>query len=132
MRTDELRYSGSRYGTDPDHMPSSHRRYVEWSPKRFQRWGATIGPYTEGLIIAILANRPHPEQGFRTCLGVLKLYRAIPTMQAEAVSTRAVEIGWLTCKSISALISTYKATRHSAEPAAVGEHANRRGKAYFH
>jgi len=128
----QRRYGGSRYGTDPDHMPSSHRRYAEWSPARFQRWGASIGPQTEGLIIAILASRPHPEQGFRTCLGVLKLYRAIPTMQAEAVSARAVEIGGLTCKSISALISTYKAPRHSAEPAAVGEHANLRGKAYFH
>ncbi len=126
------RYGGSRYGTDPDHMPSSHRRYAEWSPARFQRWGASIGPQTEGLIIAILANRPHPEQGFRTCLGVLKLYQTIPTVQAEAVSARAVEIGGLTCKSISALISTYKAPRHSAEPAAVGEHANLRGKAYFH
>ena len=128
----QRRYGGSRHGTDPDHMPSSHRRYAEWSPARFQRWGASIGPQTEGLIIAILASRPHPEQGFRTCLGVLKLYRAIPTMQAEAVSARAVEIGGLTCKSISALISTYKAPRHSAEPAAVGEHANLRGKAYFH
>jgi transposase len=128
----QRRYGGSRYGTDPDHMPSSHRRYAEWSPERFQRWGATIGPHTEGLIIAILANRPHPEQGFRTCLGVLKLYRAISSMQAEAVSARAVEIGGLTCKSISALISTYKTPRHSAEPAAVGEHANLRGKTYFH
>ena len=132
IATHQRRYGGSRYGTDPDHMPSSHRRYAEWSPARFQRWGASIGPQTEGLIIAILANRPHPEQGFRTCLGVLKLYQTIPTVQAEAVSARAVEIGGLTCKSISALISTYKAPRHPAPPAAVGEHANLRGKAYFH
>jgi len=53
-----------------------------------QRWGASIEPQTEGLIIAILASRPHPEQGFRTYLGVLKLYRTIPTMQAEAVCAR--------------------------------------------
>lgn len=128
----QRRYGGARFGTNPDHMPSSHRRYAEWSPDRFRRWGASIGPQTEGLIIAILASRPHPEQGFRTCLGVLKLYRAIPTAQAEAVSARAVEIGGLTCKSINALISTYKAPRHSAEPAAVGEHANLRGRSYFH
>ena len=128
----QRRYGGSRFGTDPDHMPSSHRRYAEWSPERFRRWAASIGPHTEGLIVAILASRPHPEQGFRTCLGVLGLYRAISAAQAEAVSARAVEIGGLTCKSIGALITSYKTPRHSAEPAAVGEHANLRGPGYFH
>ena len=57
------RYGGRRHGTDPEHMPSAHRRYAEWTPKRFQHWGRTIGPSTEGLIIAILAHnldrRPH-------------------------------------------------------------------------
>lgn len=71
----QRRYGGPRYGTDPAHMPSSHRRYAEWTPERFRRWGASIGPQTEGLIVAILASRPHPEQGFRTCLGILRLYR---------------------------------------------------------
>jgi len=128
----QRRYGGARFGTNPDHMPSSHRRYAEWSPERFQRWGASIGPQTEGLMIAILSSRPHPEQGFRTCLGVLNLYREIDTQKAEAVSTRAVEIGGLNCKSITALIKTYKAPRHSDESAAVGEHANLRGPSYFH
>lgn len=128
----QRRYGGSRFGTDPDHMPSSHRRYAEWTPERFRRWGASIGPQTAGLIVAILSSRPHPEQGFRTCLGVLKLYRAISSTQAEAVSARAVEIGGLTCKSIASLIATYKAAKPSAEPAAVVEHANLRGPGYFH
>src|SRR5215211_3644508 len=70
----QRRYSGRRHGTDPDHMPSAHRRYAEWTPDRFRRWGRSIGPSTEGLVLAILANRPHPEQGFRTCLGVLRLF----------------------------------------------------------
>ena len=52
-------------------MPSSHRRYADWTPERFRRWAGSVGPQTEGLIMAILAHRPHPEQGFRTCLGVL-------------------------------------------------------------
>jgi len=62
----ERRYAGRRHGTDPDHMPSAHRRYAEWSPERFRRWARGIGPETEGLVIAILHDRPHPEQGFRT------------------------------------------------------------------
>ena len=128
----QRRYGGPRFGTDPDHMPSSHRRYAEWTPDRFRRWGASIGPETEGLVTAILASRPHPEQGFRTCLGVLRLYRDLPRERAEAVSARAVEIGGLTCKTITALIATHKSNRHSTEPAAVMEHANLRGPGYFH
>jgi len=128
----QRRYGGPRYGTDSAHMPSAHRRYAEWTPDRFRRWGASIGPQTEGLITAILASRPHPEQGFRTCLGILRLYRDIGRERAEAVSARAVEIGGLTCKTIASLIATHKAARHSTEPAAVMEHANLRGSGYFH
>ena len=72
----ERRYMGRQHSTDPDHMPSSHRRYADWTPDRFRRWAAKIGPNTEGLIAAVLASRRHPEQGFRTCLGILKLFAA--------------------------------------------------------
>ena len=73
----QRRYMGRKHGTDPDHMPSSHRRYAEWTPERFRRWAGKIGPNTEGLISAVLASRPHPEQGFRTCLGILRSYRGL-------------------------------------------------------
>ena len=128
----QRRYGGRRYGTNPDHMPSSHRRYAEWTPERFRRWAASIGPQTEGLIVAILANRPHPEQGFRTCLGVLRLYRDLRHDHAEAVSARAIEIGGLTCKSIAALITNHKTARSTAGPGAITDHANLRGPGYFH
>lgn len=134
----QRRYGGRRHGTDPDHMPSSHRRYAEWTPERFRRWGASIGPQTEGLILAILAARPHPEQGFRTCLGVLGLYRDIEPPRAEAISARAVEIGGLNYKSIASIISLSRKAgpaawpKTSAEPAAVMDHDNLRGPGYFH
>jgi transposase len=60
------RYGGPRHGTQPEHMPSAHRRYAEWTPDRFARQARDIGPQTEALILAVLARRPHPEQGFRT------------------------------------------------------------------
>lgn len=128
----QRRYSGRRYGTNPDHMPSSHRRYAEWTPERFRRWAAAIGPQTEGLVIAILASRPHPEQGLRTCLGVLRLYRDLGRDHAEAVSARAIEIGGFTCKSIAALIANHKTTRPAAGVGAITDHANLRGPGYFH
>ncbi|MER9159328.1 hypothetical protein [Mesorhizobium sp. M0778] len=70
------RYGGPRRN-DPDHMPSSHWRYAEWTLERFRRWATSIGPQTEGLVVAVLASRPHREQGFRTCLGILRLFRDI-------------------------------------------------------
>ncbi|WP_430695002.1 Mu transposase domain-containing protein [Mesorhizobium montanum] len=127
----QRRYGGRRHGTDPDHMPSSHRRYAEWTPDRFRRWAASVGPETEGLVVAILASRPHSEQGFRTCLGVLRLFRNIPRDRADAVSA-GVEIGGLNCKSIASLIANHKAARHSTEPTAIVNHANLRGPDYFH
>lgn len=129
----QRRYSGQRHGTDPDHMPSAHRRYADWTPERFKRWARSIGPETEGLIIAILVNRPHPEQGFRTCLGVLRLYRGLEQQRAEAVSAHAVAIGALTYKSIASIIA-HKLDR-SKPPAADGlviDHQNVRGPHYFH
>jgi transposase len=127
------RYGGCRHGTDPDHMPSSHRRYAEWTPDRFRRWARTIGPDTEALIVAILANRPHPEQGFRTCLGVLRLYREIDTARVERVSAHAVAIGALTYKSVASIL-THKLDRSepTAQSTATIDHPNVRGKDYFH
>jgi transposase len=81
------------------------RRYAEWTPDRFRRWAGKIGPNTEGLIAAVLASRRHPEQGFRTCLGILRLYRGVDPARAEAVSARALEIGALACKSVASLLA---------------------------
>ena len=130
----ERRYMGRRHGTDPEHMPSSHRRYAEWTPDRFRRWAAKIGPNTEGLVVAVLAARPHPEQGFRTCLGVLKLYRGVDPARAEAVSARALEIGALNCKSVAALLTQKSgaAAAKASEPATLFDHANLRGPGYYH
>ena len=130
----QRRYGGRRHGTDPDHMPSAHRRYAEWTPERFRRWGAAIGPETEGLVIAILAHRPHPEQGFRTCLGVLRLFKDLDPARAETVAARAVAIGALTYKSIASIIATRldRTAPAAAEPQAVVTHPNLRGSDYFH
>ena len=128
------RYGGPRHGTDPEHMPSAHRRYAEWNPERFRRQARAIGPSTEGLVIAILANRPHPEQGFRTCLGVLRLFRGLAPARAEAVSARALEIGALTYKSVASILA-HNLDRRPPTPPAEGLtilHANIRGSRYFH
>ena len=129
----ERRHGGRRHGTDPDHMPSSHRRYAEWTPGRFQRWARSIGPNTEGLVIAVLSARPHPEQGFRTCLGILRLFRGLDPARAEAVSARAIAIGALTYKSLASILAhNLDRAPRQPETAAVIDHPNLRGSRYFH
>ena len=130
----QRRYGGRRHGTEPDHMPSAHRRYAEWSPERLQRWGQAIGPNTEGLILAVLANRPHPEQGFRTCLGILRLYRGLDPARAESVSARALAIGALTYRSVASILTTKldkAVTRTDPRESDLFDHPNIRGAAYF-
>jgi transposase len=129
----ERRYGGRAHGTVAEHMPPAHRHYATWSPERFRSWAASIGPNTEGLIIAILASRRHPEQGFRTCLGVLQRLRGLPRDRVETVALRAVETGLLTYKAITALIDA-KPGSAAAKPdeAPIITHPNLRGPQYFH
>jgi transposase len=130
----QRRYSGRKHGTLPEHMPSAHRRYAEWTPDRFRRWGASIGPNTEGLVTAILASRPHPEQGFRTCLGILRLFKDIEPSRAEAVADYALAIGAFTYKSLASIVANKldRSTTAAGEPQAVITHGNLRGSGYFH
>lgn len=128
----QRRYGGARrHGTLPDHMPPNHRHYAEWSPARFQCWGAQIGPETEGLVIAILARRSHPEQGFRTCMGVLQLYKALDKTRAESVSAYALAVGGLSSRSVASILSHSLDLAVSAEGDGVDSHANVRGPLYF-
>jgi hypothetical protein len=124
----QRRYIGRKHGTDPEHMPSPHRRYAEWTPDRFRHWAGKIGPKTEGLISAVLASRPHPEQGFRTCLGILRSYRGL-----DAVSARVLELGVLNCKGVAALLARKPDDSAAKEgrPAPLLDHANLRGPGYY-
>src|SRR5216684_643657 len=71
-----LRGAGrGRHTTIPEHMPSAHRRYAEWTIERIRIDAAAIGPSTAKLAALILESRPHPEQGYRACIGILRLYR---------------------------------------------------------
>jgi transposase len=127
-------YTGPRHHTQPDHMPSAHRRYAEWTPERLQRQARDIGPSTEALILAVLARRPHPEQGFRTCRGVLRLFRGIAAARAEAVSIRAIEVGALSYDSVASILK-HRLDQQASPQAADGTpllHDNIRGSRYFH
>jgi len=129
----QRRYAGPRHGTDLKHMPSAHRRYASWNPRRLQRWARSIGPTTESLVVAVLANRPHPEQGFRTCLGVLRLFRGLDRDRAEAVAAHALAINAFNYRSITSILTNNLDRSQPTQPptSAILEHSNLRGRTYF-
>lgn len=130
-----LRSSGnSKHTTIPDHMPSSHRRYADWTIDRIRRDATNVGPATAALCDLILERRPHPEQGFRACLGILRLARPFGVDRLEAAATRAIEIGALTYGSVRSILDN-KLDRHAAHKRAADSvpilHPNIRGARYY-
>src|SRR3981081_4554533 len=83
----------ARQPTIPDHRPKAHRAHLEWSPSRLIGWGATIGRHTEALVRALLESRPHPEQGYRSCLGILRLAKQPGPARLDAACARALAAG---------------------------------------
>ena len=93
-----------RHTTDPAHMPKAHQRHLEWSPSRLIAWGRTIGPDTATLVEAILADRPHPEQGYRSCLGLLRLGRRYGEARLEQACARALSVRARSYRHVDAIL----------------------------
>ncbi len=99
------RFGRGEYSTLAEHMPESHRRYLEWSPTRLISWAASVGPETAALVTAILESRPHPEHGYRTCLGIMRLAKHYPAERVEAASRRALALRTLSYRSLKSILS---------------------------
>jgi transposase len=124
----------SGFTTVPEHMPHAHRAHLEWSPSRLIRWGATVGPHTAALVEQILASRPHPEQGYRSCLGLLRLVKQYGLERVEAASGRAVAVGARSYRHVEAMLK-HGLDRVPLDPTESSpprpDHANVRGPAYY-
>ena len=126
--------SNRRHTTVRDHMPSSHRRHADWTPERIQRQANEIGPRTAVLIEVIQREKPHPEQGFRACIGILRHARTFGAERLEAACDRALKIGARSYTSVTSILKT-NLDRHRPAPATDGPpiaHDNIRGPGYFH
>ena len=93
-----------RHTTIAEHMPAAHRAHLEWTPGRFGRWAADIGPSTQQLVEHLLTNKPHPEMGYRSCLGLLSLARHYGNERLEAGCARALAIGSRTRRSVLSIL----------------------------
>ena len=124
-----------RHTTIPEHMPSAHRRYAEWTIERIGIDAAAIGPSTAKLTALILESRPHPEQGYRACIGILRLVRHYGAERLEAACNHGLEIGARSYSSIQSILK-HGLDRRPSKPAAQREllldHPNIRGPRYYH
>jgi len=122
-----------RHTTQAEHMPANHRHYAEWSPDRFLRWAEEIGPQTQELIQAALASRRHPQQAYRTCLGILGLAKRFTKERLEAASGRAMASGIHSYRGIKNILDTGLDQVPLEEPASMclDPHANIRGPSYY-
>ena len=127
------RHQPGYHTTDAEHRPPAHRRYLEWTPSRLIRWGEKIGPQTATVVTRILESRRYPEQGYRSCLGLLRLAGRFGEDRLEAACRRAVHLQATSYKSVQSILKTGLDRQDlPEEPRTLPlEHPNIRGADYF-
>jgi transposase len=122
------------FTTIPEHRPKSHRRHLEWTPSRIIAWAGTVGPHCAAVVQWIIESKPHPEQGYRSCLGLLRLTKTYGNERVEAACRRALQFQTCSYRSIKSIL----AAKLDAQPLSedepstpVIEHENVRGRRYY-
>jgi len=129
------RTARGQHTTDPAHMPKAHQHHLEWTPSRLIDWAHTIGPHTAALVQAILADRPHPEQGYRSCLGILRLAKRDGAERLEAACARAGAVDARSYRHVDSILK--HGLDRLAPPAPAPQltltpvHEHLRGRAYY-
>jgi transposase len=124
-----------RHTSSAEHMPKSHRKYLEWTPSRIIRWAGQNGPHTRDLVAAIMENRKHPEQGFRSCLGIMRLAKRYTPERLEAACARALVLKAYSYKSVESILKQGLDRQQLPESLSSEKpvlHYNIRGREYYH
>jgi len=122
--------------TCTEHMPKAHQKHLSWTPGRFLNWASDIGPGTLDLVKHLLTNRPHPEQGFRSCIGLLSLAKRYGAIRLEQASLRAIALGSPRRHSVASMLE--KGLENAPLPQPYSQlpifpiHENIRGSGYYH
>jgi transposase len=98
-------YTPYRATTISEHRPKSHQAHMEWTPSRLIHWAETVGPATANVVSTILESKPHPEMGYRACLGILRLAKGYSAERLEAASQRALLMGACSYRSLKSILS---------------------------
>jgi transposase len=129
------RHGRGEYATDPAHMPHAHRAHAEWTPSRLIQWAATTGAATAALVTAILTSKPHPEQGYRACLGLMRLGKRHGLLRLEAAAARAMRLGAPSYRIVQNILTSgvdrVPLTDEPVTSPLLPVHPNIRGSAYY-
>ncbi|MGO9095734.1 MAG: IS21 family transposase [Bryobacteraceae bacterium] len=127
-------HQAHRHSTIHQHRPKAHQRYLEWTPSRIVEWSGKIGPVTAQVVERILAGNRHPEQGFRSCLGIIRLGDKYPHARLEAAARRAVALNVCSYQSLKAILENNldgQAPDPATDPQPPIDHPNLRGPDYY-
>ena len=120
--------------TQTEHRPKSHQAHLEWTPSRMVNWAEKIGPHTAKLFERILAEKPHPEMGYRSCLGIIRLAEQYSSTRMEAAADRALRVGACRFQSVKSILKNSLDQQPLPEPPPPllpPSHDNIRGAEYF-
>lgn len=116
------------------HLAPAHQAVAGWNTQRFLDWAATVGPQTQAAIEQVLASRVHPQQGYRTALGILRLGKTHGEERLEAACRRAIQIKAVTYRSIASILkhALERQTPTQVPAHLLPDHAHVRGSQYDH
>ncbi len=120
--------------TNTEHRPASHRAHLDWPPSRMIAWARAVGPRTAEMVEKILEAFPHPEMGYRSCLGIIRLGQRYPAKRVEAAAERALVTGAVSYKSLDSILRRHLDQQPLSPPPSappLSSHDNIRGGAYF-
>lgn len=122
-----------QFVTENNHRPKSHQAHAEWTPSRLINWGNSIGPNTGILVERILDSKKHPEQGYRSCLGLLSLAKKYSSQRLERASEKALLANTISLSSVRTMLA--KGIEQLSIPLNLDNpmplHKNVRGAAYY-
>ena len=127
-------FAAYRHTTLSEHMPKSHQAHREWTPSRLIHWAESVGPATAQVVQTILESKPHPEMGYRACLGILRLAKTYSMARLEAASQRAIRLGTYSYHSLRSILKHSLDRQLWLDPdndKSGPQHQNLRGARYY-
>lgn len=119
------------YSTISEHMPQQHRQYGDWSPQRFTNWAAKLGIHVGTVINTILSSKKHPEQAYKTCLGILKLTDKYDSNRLNSACEKAIEFNYISYKGIKYILENDLDNYQEQLLQPLPAHNNIRGQHYY-
>lgn len=126
-------FQPGQFTTRDEHRPKSHQKYLQWTPSRLLHWAGKVGPHCARLVEHILQSRPHPEMGYRSVLGIMRLGKGVGDARLDAACRRALHFGTCTYRSIESILN-HQLDQQPLEPELPlhsPHHENVRGKDYY-